>query len=223
MCCAARRFRNVTLTGALLISVASGAWAAEMHVRNHSGKQIIVHCGHRGHGHEISRGHRMTIQVRPDHRGNVQCTATDHWGNRVSSPRYHFHRRQAHHVWEVSNLGRHGRRHRRRRRGSHHRANWGAIATAPGGAYSQTWNNESQGQAERRALRQCRRTHHRGCSVIASFDTCAAYARAGDGAWGWAVRHTSHDARRAARHNCRRQSHHRCRIVTSLCGNGSSR
>ncbi len=119
MRCASGRFRNVALTGALLVFAASGAWAAEMQVSNLSGANIVVLCGPGDHGHEIARGHSLMIHVHPDPHGNVRCIAADRSGNWESSPVYQFEHPHGRRHWEVVDPG-----------DRHHGHGWGAP---PGG------------------------------------------------------------------------------------------
>lgn len=95
----------------------------------------------------------------------------------------------------------------------------GAIAVddAPGRTASQigygVGHGATRGQAERRALRNCRRQGNRHCKVAVWYQVCGAYAK-GRRRYGYGYGNTQDIAENHALNGCRSR---RCRIAVSDC------
>ena len=92
-------------------------------------------------------------------------------------------------------------------------AEYGALATGPGGAYGWTNDADSPREADRRALREC----GRDCAIRVQFhNTCAAYATGRNGAYGWERHEDAAVARERAVERCR-ENGRECRVKVWAC------
>jgi hypothetical protein len=89
----------------------------------------------------------------------------------------------------------------------------GALAVG-GGSFGFSRNHESMRHAQRLALDNCGNSE---CRIVTTFaNTCAAYAHASNGAWGWATRPDEQAARDRAMENCFGKGGHDCVVQTNL-------
>jgi hypothetical protein len=94
---------------------------------------------------------------------------------------------------------------------------WGALATSPNADYGWAKNYDTEGEAERAALRQCRKYSGR-CTVKKTFrDMCISVASSTNGAMGWAWGYGRSEGNRRAMDECRNQGGRSCRLVERFC------
>ena len=98
--------------------------------------------------------------------------------------------------------------------------NWGAIAIAPSGGWGFSSNMSSKQAAEKDAVERCSQ-FNTGCEVRISFNTCAVYATAPDGSYGWATNTTVDLARNNAVSECHKYTNDLCSSFIELCADGS--
>ena len=99
--------------------------------------------------------------------------------------------------------------------------NYGAIAYSPSsGEYGYSYEFETQGEAERRALAECASAGGEQCEIVVWFNqACGAIAKSDTGAWGadWGESRAEAEAKATA--ICDRYSDHRCGVLHSQCTN----
>ena len=100
--------------------------------------------------------------------------------------------------------------------------NWGSIAVAPSGGYGFSTNMPSKQAAEKDAVERCSQ-FNTVCEIKVSFNTCAVYATAPDGAFGWATNSTVDLARNNAVSECHKYTNDVCSSFIELCSDGSTK
>lgn len=95
---------------------------------------------------------------------------------------------------------------------------FGAIAYSPSsGAWGWSSDYGSRGQAERRAIRECR-NRGSGCRNAIWFrNACGALAKGNNGGWGANWGNNRNQARSKALRTCRSYGNRGCRIVEAVC------
>ena len=94
---------------------------------------------------------------------------------------------------------------------------WGALATSPNADYGWSKNYDSEREAERAALRECRKYSSR-CTVKRTFrNVCISVASATNGAMGWAWGYGRREGNERAMDECRSNQGRSCRLVERFC------
>ncbi len=97
---------------------------------------------------------------------------------------------------------------------------WGAISIAPSGGWGFSTNMTSKQAAEQDAIERCSQ-FNTGCEVRVAFNSCAVYATAPDGSYGWATNTTVDLARNNAVTECHKYTSETCSSFIELCSDGS--
>jgi len=91
---------------------------------------------------------------------------------------------------------------------------WGALSVSEDGEhYGYSYDYDSEAAAKKRARSECG-----GCDWVVTFrNTCAAYAQAESGHWGWSKGETRQAAEKGARRQCRGAGGNSCEVLVWGC------